>query len=510
MPTIPPAFLTSMSLHPRPHQRAARIRATLGITALILVCGALLVLGKGCGSDPSAVPELEAPESVEAPQPRLAPENDLATHDAESPRTAETHPTAELVQPPPQRSRAADRAPASLEVRLRAGDALLASGRVAVRDVRTFREYSAAVDSNGSAHFEGLRPSQYSVMLEDLPSHWVLSRAAARGNGQGRQPEFDVRPGKNLIEIELELGARIEGTVIRADGRPASDARARFYSSEPRERYVPYMEVTPIDGAFSKRVLEGKWIVEVSAGTEPQNLPAGAVPDPELRAQIPPLPQTVVIRPGELVQLDFRFSTGSLTLEGTILDETGAPFSGLHVGLARLVDVSMNDESKEPPSFRQGITSRRSDENGRFAFPGLVSGAFVLYIEWKGYGPMDPPGESLVRGVTSPIAVEIPRPAKDPLVITLPRARPVLVQGNIRFAKRMFPSATVVLQKGPFRTQDHRQAINIEPNGNFSFYVEGAEGIAFLELTSGEQRKLVPLEVSTMSGGPFHQITFPH
>jgi hypothetical protein len=395
----------------------------------------------------------------------------------------------------------------TLQVVLTTGGKAVDYGQVRLSSWQDKQEYVQPVDSNGVAQFENLQIGEYGLAIENLPRTWVINRLAARDERLGGKPlRARVHSGVSVCEVILEAAALVEGDVMSADGWPVNDALIRISSLEGRERYLPSVHTPVVHGSYAASIHEGKWILECIAGTEAVGTGAVAK-DSALRSTTAPAARVLVVQPNDRRRVDLQFERGHFALKARVLDDEDAPFSGLRVSLARVVELA--DASAELKPFLQGIAHAVTGVDGHFRFESLPAGKYQLQIEATGYNPTAPPGKSVVGSLQQPITVVVPDGIADDWTMTVPRARPVRIQGVVRTASGARPNATLILQAGPARARDRRQEVGLGPDGAFVFYVEGSERFALLELARDGHTELVPLEFSVDSGGPFHDISFP-
>lgn len=391
---------------------------------------------------------------------------------------------------------AAKRRAADATIRLLTSGEPLRQGRVVLTPLGG-SSIAAQVDpATGEARFTGLPIRTYGIALEGIPEGWLVARATARDerrNDGGR--EIALKPGENRLDIELEAGAVVVGVVFDEKGWPEQDATVRISSLEGRERYVPSRDVPVKDGGFRACVHPGLSAIEVMG--------AGG--------RVPPLAQRVDLAAGGRADLEFYFQVGSETLVGRIVDETGAPFAGLRIGLTCTALIPPPAGSTAPPQeIRQGLQSTKSDAAGGFVFEKLPRGTCAVHVEQDGYSPFGGPGESIVGRVQEARTIELPRADTEPWTIVVERAHPVLVRGKVLVKRKgEVSSIEVVLAAGTRRAKERRQSFDVGFDGSFQFHVDGAETGAAIELKRDGRVVRVPLAVTLESGGPFLEIPLP-
>jgi len=385
---------------------------------------------------------------------------------------------------------------ANVTVRLLSNGERMREGRVVLRTfdgVRLARDVDA---TTGEARFTDLKSMGYDVAVESIPEGWVITRALANDHKRGYGVRIQAELGENRLDLEFEPGAVVRGIVHDENGWPESDARVHVYSLHPHERSVPSRYVDVTAGTFEVSVHDGASLIEVmnSSGE---------------KRRVPPPVQVIDLAVGARADLEFRFERGTETFAGRIVDETGAPFAGLHVGLNRSHPVPPIAGARPMGGdWRLRLTGGKTDADGRFAFEGLPRGTCAVYIEEKGVSPFEHPKSATVARIQHPRSVELP--LTEPWVVSIERARPVLVRGRVLIEKKgQVRSFEVVLAAGERRAEEKRTRIDIEWDGDFQFHLHGAELGAAIELQHEGRSVRVPLDITLDSGGPFLEIALP-
>ena len=204
------------------------------------------------------------------------------------------------------------------------------------------------------------------------------------------------------VEILIEDGAQVSGTITDgATGEPL--AGACVYASDSPSRVASWKaKPTGIDGRYTIC-----------------GLPAG-----ECEVQLHPFPprynalwedvrETLQLRPGEVRGgVDFQLRRGAL-VEGTVVDEEGAPVYRARINLT-LIRAGDRGPAHMPPAF--------SDTAGRFYFPDVgLSGAAINEDGTlvRAIGGSVVTLQATFRGSLSPVAGPFPLPADGLRDITL-------------------------------------------------------------------------------------------
>ncbi|MEE8106747.1 MAG: sigma-70 family RNA polymerase sigma factor [Planctomycetota bacterium] len=245
----------------------------------------------------------------------------------------------------------------------------------------------AATDKEGRFRIDGLIPGQYRVGIAD---HGVGNFKLA-GEPEARL----VKAGAAGIEFEVPLaGAVLSGKVLSAlDGKPLKSFQVWFYpggSQNPREVSSGYK------GAFRNEVeMAGKWVIEIRAnGHANTRLPA------------------VELKAGERLDLGVTTLPTQGSIEGTVLDATGAPvpFAQVH-GL----DMTM----KSTP------TSPFTGPDGTFTLPGASPGYNIVLV----VSPKHPlgifPGVIVPKSGAAKLEAKLQAAAVLELIVTDPQGQPI-------------------------------------------------------------------------------------
>lgn len=463
------------------------------VIAVVLALAAatilLLLVRDGDRAPAGAAPAVPTVPPREEPVTALA---DAAARSVAASSTTEPAPAATPTTP-------ARRGPpkGNVTVRLVGPDGPLRAGRIVFTPDAPRTAVVAEIGAQfGEARFEGIVVTGYAVSFDDVPGGWVVSRTLAQDDKQRRGGfRFEVAEGENILDLRVERGAIVQGTVFDENGWPEAEAVVRISSLEPRERWVPAHTVELVGGAFRAHVHAGASSIDVWS----------TAPKP----RVPPAPQPISLAAGERADLEFRFELGTETFLGRIIDERGAPFAGLRVGVDRLLKVPEVDGARPSSGeVRQDIASAKTDVDGRFRIEGLPRGACVVRVEEKGVTPFQTPKEATVARIQQPHHVELPLAA--PWELTIERARPVRVRGRVVDAmKRKVWSIDVVLAAGERREKERREDFSISRNDTFELYVDGTEVGAVIEVKLSDQVVRVPLALGPDLGETFVEIQLP-
>ena len=180
---------------------------------------------------------------------------------------------------------------------------------------------------------------------------------------------------KRNLELKIESGNSITGSVTWADGKPAVDARVRVEFDPEAMMGMSAMNMargasgsgrTREDGSFSVHGL-GKGPFLVTARKRHRSAPENAAEHTAEQSGV---------QPGASIQLILIPPT---TLVGRVLDLDGQPIENFEI----------HASSQGAAFFVPGQTEKRSfsDPDGRFAIEGLGSGTWALEARAAGYGP---------------------------------------------------------------------------------------------------------------------------
>ena len=225
--------------------------------------------------------------------------------------------------------------------------------------------------------WEGRTGPDGRVVLSGLPARAGLRLTAARGREELRTLDVpELEPGESrVLELRLGGGARVVGEAVEADGRPLPDVEV-WLVEEAQIAYLRRGVDEPTartrTDAVGRFLFEGVHAGGWSAAIAPQ---AADVP-PQVRLSSVATPLEVPESGEVSVRL---VAHQGLTIEGHVVDATGAGVEGLAVwGRAR-----------EP----WGRFDARSDAEGRFTLAGFAPGEVELEAREAGaarFGPSAP------------------------------------------------------------------------------------------------------------------------
>ncbi len=168
------------------------------------------------------------------------------------------------------------------------------------------------------------------------------------------------------VDFELGIGGGIEGLVSRPDGSPwtgslviaipQSDASTADTWSRPAG-----MAKTGADGRYRIENLPRGSYVVIHVGDQPRSGPNGAL-------QVTP----AIVGKSGFVTVDFRLGSGTVAVEGTILDSDGRPLAQQTLSFAMRETVADRGES--------GWVGATSDAAGAFRVNDLAGGVCDAYL----------------------------------------------------------------------------------------------------------------------------------
>ncbi|MCU0727161.1 MAG: carboxypeptidase-like regulatory domain-containing protein [Planctomycetes bacterium] len=209
----------------------------------------------------------------------------------------------------------------------------------------------AVLDAEGRYRFDGIAAG--SVILSVVPEGKPLVRA-----GFVRVPDVPV------FDIRLRAGATLAGTVTDEAGAPVAGAEVRTLVSGT---FDPGMAggaaMTGPDGTYRLTGLSQGYVSWIGVTAE------GFVQHPP-----PGTPgRTLTLTAGEELTVDVVLLRG-VALSGVVtVAETGAPLPGARVIALPLTDLRDRDDS---------VTA---GEDGRYRFPALAPGEYLMRVEAEGY-----------------------------------------------------------------------------------------------------------------------------
>lgn len=216
----------------------------------------------------------------------------------------------------------------------------------------------ASADASGAFRIEGLAPGTYAVEVEAPGHHPVLvPRAAVPGDA---------------LELALEPLGRLEGTVLRADGRPAAGALVRAASAEHGATAT-----TGADGAFALAAPAGRYRVDAALG----DAAGGAAGPVALAAGATARGLSIVLGAGAVI-------------EGEVALASGRPAAGAEVAVF-------------PHETRELAARAVADAAGRFRLAGLPAGAWDVRATAPGASPAVATAVTLSAGARFPLRLAL-------------------------------------------------------------------------------------------------------
>mgnify|MGYP002621790349 FL=1 len=227
---------------------------------------------------------------------------------------------------------------------------------------------SAKSDANGEFELEGLAPGRYGV------------RAEAHGHLELPEPvkvEVSER-GADPVQIVLQVGGSIEGSVVDARGEPVAGARVRVSNSTWKTQAT-----ARDDGTFRiEGIKPGDHRVTASRGWN-EDLRAPGETDDSVRGA----PVHVVA--GEVATVDLVVESQDGRITGRVLDAAGGPISDAFVSYRRESDSAAAAAGRGRQSVRWGLWGREpvlTNDDGAFALEELPPGTYTLRAYRKGGG----------------------------------------------------------------------------------------------------------------------------
>ncbi len=241
---------------------------------------------------------------------------------------------------------------------------------------------------HGAHVFDDLEPGSYSVHLEDGRfAPWSVS---------------GVAPGRRVVANLAGAAALVLRVVDQRTDRPITEygAQVRLERNQTHPDLVRLRAVGP--GAAQEERLDG-------LVPEPQTL---LVESPGYGvAEIPLLD----LAPGEVRRLTARLVPPAL-LAGVVLRSDGSPAAGVAVQVVEPGHTALQQRPGNERGVRRETT--RTDDEGRFAFEGLLEATWDLFAWEQPWGVAQLPAIELARGER-----------RDDLRLTLPPA--ARIHGNL-------------------------------------------------------------------------------
>jgi hypothetical protein len=364
----------------------------------------------------------------------LAPERRAGTPDA---RPSGAAGSSEL-PPAPAPSRSA-----SLSVRVSSGGVPVSGASVVVERDRAQPLPplgSALTGQDGVATISGLPFGSWQLLV--VHSELAKHRGAV-----------ELVAERVVIEVSLERGVRIEGSVVDGRRRAVDDATVRVLSASSNVEYAK--QQTDASGAF------------VITGLDPADFRLYVHTGRHRPRWEGPLRFS---RHGESRRVAIQLEDGR-TLSGKVIDAHGEPVTGAHVGAA--------DE---------GSALTTTDAQGRFELAGLADAPVNVYATAPGYGPSHlggalPGGKPIeillerAASVTGELRLQAPAQS---VMVSVCRPDPKMAGGGLCIARQRYepPTPRFMLENLPVGTHDlvieaqgHRTArvsVSLSPGQNFT------------------------------------------
>lgn len=221
---------------------------------------------------------------------------------------------------------------------------------------------SAVSDRDGVYLIDGLPPGPYRLT------------ARTTGHPTPNAPfEATVVAGREaVVDIRLDAGGAIAGTVVDDRGRPIAGARVSARREQPRERRISFehhSSLTRDDGGFELRgVRPGDYQVDIRP-------PWGRV-DPRADGG-----KKVTVAAGQTASTRFVVKSMTGVIRGKVVDSKGAPIVDAFV-VAELESLGGREALHWSAEHRPVMT----DQNGEFALERLAEGAHVVRAFRRGGG----------------------------------------------------------------------------------------------------------------------------
>jgi uncharacterized GH25 family protein len=264
--------------------------------------------------------------------------------------------------------------------------------------------------------------SEGRFLFEDQEPGTISLTAVASGFREAKLDGVEVPEGQDVEDIELPLegGAVLVGTVRFPDGRPAVEA-AVGPVAEGNERFMR-LNATAADG-------DGNYRLE---GLAPGTMSIEATHD-----DYPRVVRDVELKEG-IHSLDFDF-TGGVEVSGRVSDTEGRPVPNAMVRLL-------------PAGRYWGGPEAESGHDGRFTMPGVQDGDYRLLAQAEGYAGSDTEQAVSVAG----------QPVQELEVVLDPGA--TIVGRVLGLDPQQFREVSVRAEGGTFRGFE---GVGVDFEGNF-------------------------------------------
>jgi len=225
-------------------------------------------------------------------------------------------------------------------------------------------------------------------LLRDLEPGGLLLSASAEGYAESRRVRVTLPAGgrRDDLEIHLETGGTVSGTVSTRTGAPLDGATIEAFAEAPgRDGAIPGGRTATSDraGRFRLAGLEpGPWIFSAS--------------HPELARKVVRLRIGTGDHP-----LDFVLDPGS-EIAGTVTNQGGTPVAGAQILLSPAGGAAGGGPL--PPAQGREVVSQA---DGSFRFIGVEDGSYRLRASKTGFAPDEPAEILAVAG--APIAGKVLR-----------------------------------------------------------------------------------------------------
>lgn len=293
-------------------------------------------------------------------------------------------------------------------------------------------EIEISVDPDGRWSLEGVPPGTYLIGAEVLPDGFVPSwdqwkpRVSTRlrpedraQNGPVPTPDYGavvlvIDPGATVTGVALTvyLTARVSGRLLDGEGNPVTDTPVRLRGAERGFVNMYRDGHTDSHGEFH---VDGLWpgtyelVAYPDAGVGSQSL---------IQASFP----RVGVFGGSEEWLEVRLGTGGCRVRGRVVDEEGAPFSGLQVLCYRT-----------PGTWSRRVACVVTDEEGRFKLLHMSEGTFGLNVGHGAFRFGADLGKNRIARWVGPTYFELESDGEDIELesIVAIRSRPFVLKGRV-------------------------------------------------------------------------------
>ncbi len=248
--------------------------------------------------------------------------------------------------------------------------------------------------------------------FDDVEPGELQLSASAPGYATGEWTGLEAAPGEDLdLELALEPGASVRGTVFAPDAEALAGVRVRYESAGSRS-----LVRTDGEGRFR---IEGAAVAQLTLVAEHERY-GRAVREVDLAA-------------GENL-VDLRFERG-LEARGAVVDETGAGVEGAVVRWMKKGDY-------------MSLRRQASKAGGSFRFEGVAAGTYTLRATKEGYA-----------GTPERVTVEVGDASLDGVVV------PLVVGATL--TGRLLGLATDELAAVEVEVGPYSKTIQVDPDGKY-------------------------------------------